>query len=131
MLIGIDVGGTNIVAAAVDEIGQICAKQSIPANISCSDRVLCSRIAELAHAVADGNGPVEAVGLANLINILQPEIVCLGGGISHADDDLLLNPLRERILPYIFDKKASVRLERAALGNNAGLIGAALLCRAV
>lgn len=72
-----------------------------------------------------------AVGLANLINILQPEIVCLGGGISQADDDLLLKPLRERILPYIFDKNASVRLERAALGNDAGLIGAAMLCRAV
>lgn len=72
-----------------------------------------------------------AVGLANLINILQPGIVCLGGGISQADDDLLLRPLRERILPYIFDKNASVRLERAALGNDAGLIGAAMLCRAV
>lgn len=35
-----------------------------------------------------------SIGLINLVNILQPEIICLGGGISNAEDDLLLDPLR-------------------------------------
>ena len=72
-----------------------------------------------------------SIGLANLINILQPEIVCLGGGISNAQDDLFLIPLRRQVKKYVFDKNAPLHLERAALGNDAGLVGAAMLCRSV
>lgn len=72
-----------------------------------------------------------SVGLVNLINILQPEIICLGGGISNAEDDLLLNPLRELVNRSVFDKKNPTRLERASLGNDAGVVGAALLCNMV
>ena len=39
-----------------------------------------------------------SVGLINLANVLFPEVICLGGGISAADHDLLLEPLRERFL---------------------------------
>lgn len=39
-----------------------------------------------------------SIGLINLVNILQPEIICLGGGISNAEDDLLLDPLRGLVL---------------------------------
>lgn len=69
-----------------------------------------------------------SVGLINLVNILQPEVICLGGGVSNAEDDLLLNPLRERVKQGSFDKTMPTRLERASLGNDAGVIGAALLC---
>lgn len=72
-----------------------------------------------------------AIGLANLINILQPEIICLGGGISNAQDTLLLNPLREQVKKYVFDKNAPLSLVKANLGNDAGLIGAAMLCKSV
>ena len=72
-----------------------------------------------------------ALGLANLVNILQPEIICLGGGISHASENLLLNPLRELVKQNVFDKKVPLRIEQAALGNDAGVIGAAMLCNMV
>ena len=72
-----------------------------------------------------------AMGLANLINILQPEVICLGGGISNAQDDLFLTPLREQVKKYVFDKNADLCLERAKLGNDAGLVGAAMLCKSV
>ena len=72
-----------------------------------------------------------AIGLANLINILQPEAICLGGGISNAQDDLFLDPLRVQVKKYIFDKNAPLTLERAKLGNDAGLVGAAMLCKSV
>ena len=72
-----------------------------------------------------------AIGLANLINILQPEVICLGGGISNAQDDLFLDPLRVQVKKYIFDKNAPLTLERAKLGNDAGLVGAAMLCKSV
>lgn len=72
-----------------------------------------------------------SLGMINLINILQPEIICLGGGVSNAEDDLLLNPLRELVWRGCFDKNYRVRIERASLGNDAGVVGAALLCNLV
>lgn len=72
-----------------------------------------------------------SVGLVNLINVLQPEVICLGGGISNAEEELLLNPLRELVSRGVFDKKNPTRLERASLGNDAGVVGAALLCKMV
>ena len=68
-----------------------------------------------------------SIGMINLVNILQPEIICLGGGVSNAEDDLLLDPLRELVWQGSFDKGHRTRIEKASLGNNAGVVGAALL----
>ena len=84
-----------------------------------------------AQAVLDTYIEGLALGLANLVNILQPEIICLGGGISMADDKLLLIPLKEQVKQFVFDKTAPLHIERAALGNDAGVIGAAMLCNMV
>lgn len=72
-----------------------------------------------------------SIGLINLVNILQPEIICLGGGVSNAEDDLLLDPLRDLVAKGVFDKHVPIRLEKASLGNDAGIVGAALLCETV
>ncbi len=72
-----------------------------------------------------------AIGMVNLVNILQPEVICLGGGISNAEDELLLDPLRELVNRGSFDKNNPTRLVRAALGNDAGVVGAALLCNSL
>ncbi|MCI8869413.1 MAG: ROK family protein [Lawsonibacter sp.] len=69
-----------------------------------------------------------SLGLINIVNILQPEIICLGGGVSNAEDDLLLDPLRELVRSGCFDPSNPPRLERASLGNDAGVVGAAMLC---
>ncbi len=69
-----------------------------------------------------------AAGLVDLINIFQPELICIGGGISKAGD-LLLEPLKEIIdrENYARTSLRRTRLTAAELGNDAGLIGAALL----
>lgn len=72
-----------------------------------------------------------AIGLINLVNTVQPEIICLGGGISAADDDLLLDPVRALVKQGSYDKTMPTRLEHAALGNDAGVVGAAMLCEMV
>lgn len=72
-----------------------------------------------------------SLGLINLVNVLQPQVICLGGGISNAADEWLLDPVRERVARGAYDKSTPVRLVRAALGNDAGVVGAALLCRLV
>ena len=68
-----------------------------------------------------------AHGIVNIINILDPEIIVLGGGVSNAGD-FLLDAVREAMKPFIFYKTqpyASVIL--AQLGSDAGIIGAAML----
>ncbi len=69
-----------------------------------------------------------ACGLTDMINIFQPEILCIGGGVCAQGDSLLL-PLKEKIAKEQYgqdlEKKTDVRI--ASLGNDAGIIGAAAL----
>lgn len=67
-------------------------------------------------------------GLANIINILQPEVLCIGGGISRSGD-ILLPLLRELTQEKIYsrDSADNTKLVAARLDNDAGIIGAAKL----
>ncbi len=68
-----------------------------------------------------------AVGVANVINILQPEVVCIGGGISR-EGEVLLAPLREKVYHESFGTEgARTKLVAATFKNDAGILGAALL----
>jgi glucokinase len=69
-----------------------------------------------------------SIGIANVINIFQPDILCIGGGVCNEGDPLLL-PLREQIRDQIYTKmlEKNTRVELAKLGNDAGIIGAAFL----
>lgn len=69
-----------------------------------------------------------AIGLTNIVNILQPELLCISGGVSNAEDDLLLDPVREMVLAKCLDKITKPKIVKASLGNDAGVIGAAMLC---
>ena len=70
-----------------------------------------------------------ADGLANYVNIFQPEVIALGGGVSQAQDEDLLLPLQTMVLEQCFGREADrhTRIVKAKLGNDAGIIGAALL----
>lgn len=74
-----------------------------------------------------------AAGVTNLINILQPEAVAIGGGVAAAPDGLLFTPLREIVERECYPRHTGQipRIVRAELGNDAGIIGAALLKRAI
>lgn len=68
-----------------------------------------------------------AIGIANIINVFQPEVVCVGGGISGEGDNLLI-PLRNRLKYTSFGTdKSRTRVEIAKYRNDAGIIGAGLL----
>ena len=53
----------------------------------------------------------------------EPEIICLGGGISNAEDDLLLDPLRELVNRGCFDKTNHTRIEKASLAAAQDAVG--------
>ena len=71
-----------------------------------------------------------ACGLTNMINIFQPEILCIGGGICK-EGETLLKPLRAYIEKERYSKYSTkqTRICTARLGNDAGVIGAACLGR--
>ena len=83
----------------------------------------------VARAVVDQYLRYLADGLSNFVNIFQPEVIALGGGVSHERDEDLLLPLQRMVLEDCFGREADrhTRLAKAKLGNDAGIIGAALL----
>ena len=71
-----------------------------------------------------------AAGITNVVNALQPDMICIGGGIGHEKENLLV-PLRKMVERerYSIHAKVQTQIISAELGNDAGLIGAALLDR--
>lgn len=71
-----------------------------------------------------------ATGIANIINIFQPEVICIGGGISH-EGETLTKPINDIITGenYARNIKKKTVIKTADLGNDAGIIGAAFLDR--
>ncbi len=67
-------------------------------------------------------------GLTNVVNIFQPEVLLIGGGICKEGENLT-KPLLEYIAKesYCIDPNCSTKLDIAKLGNDAGIIGAAYL----
>lgn len=69
-----------------------------------------------------------ACGLANLINIIQPQVLCIGGGICK-QGEYLMAPLRDALDREEFTRDAKRRCQvvTALLGNDAGIIGGAMV----
>ena len=69
-----------------------------------------------------------ACGLTNLINAFQPEVICVGGGICN-EGETLMAPLRKYVETerYSIHSKTQTKVVKAELGNDAGVIGAAIL----
>lgn len=69
-------------------------------------------------------------GIANAINTFQPDILCIGGGVCNEGDTLLI-PLKAAVAEQIYSKHSAKNTDIVIckLGNDAGIIGAAMLHR--
>lgn len=102
-------------AATVDAVGGKTAFLAAKENDEAAKEVVHNFIEAL------------AIGVSNVINMLQPDVVCIGGGISREGDNLM-NPLCERVKELTFGyKDVRSKVVAATLRNDAGIIGAALL----
>lgn len=83
---------------------------------------------EAAKAVVDKYIYYVAVGIINVINVFQPDVLCVGGGICN-EGETLLAPIRKYVVEERYSKYAQKQTEicKAQLGNDAGIIGAAML----
>lgn len=69
-----------------------------------------------------------AEGIVNIVNIFQPEKICIGGGISN-EKEALINPINDTVKRFSYTRHtdADNKVCVAKLGNDAGIIGAAFL----
>ena len=68
-----------------------------------------------------------AQALANVVNLLDPEVIVLGGGVSKAGE-FLLTPLQREYSNYVLYNDLPIpEIKLAVLGSKAGIIGAAML----
>ena len=83
-----------------------------------------------AAAVVDEYISYLATGIANMINIFEPEVLSIGGGVCN-EGDALLKPLLEKVhyecYTHAVEGGRQTEIKIAKLGNDAGILGAAVL----
>ncbi len=85
------------------------------------DALCCEVISEAARFLG--------IGLANITNIFNPQMIVVGGGVSSMGE-LILKPARKHMKGYAFKLPVkTVRVVRAGLGADSGLLGAAIYAR--
>ncbi len=113
---------------------QLSAEEAAPIPEPWSSESLCQAALDGhkgARAVFQQAGTYLGIACATLINLLNPEVIVIAGGVMTAGD-LILKPAiseaKKRAFPVSFD---SCRIVPAQLGNQAGTVGAALYARRV
>lgn len=82
---------------------------------------------ELAIAIFERVGRYLGVGIVNIINLLNPEIIVIGGGVVNGWN-LFANAMRQQVADRVFRSQVNrVKIVPAECGDNAGLLGAARL----
>lgn len=82
-----------------------------------------------AKKVWEGVGEYIGLVISGAVNIFNPEVVVVGGGVSLAGD-VLLRSIKRSVKKHAMRLlKNHIKVKRAALGNDAGVLGAALLAK--
>ena len=69
-----------------------------------------------------------SIGISNIINIFEPEAICIGGSFSEYGN-IFFEPLKEVLIQgnLLFNRRNEIIIKYAKLKNDAGIIGATLL----
>jgi glucokinase len=96
------------------------------ADITAREVAIAARQGDpLAGSIINNAAAYLGVGMVNLVNIFNPEMIIVGGGVASMGD-LLLEPARQVVKERAFPvSAAAVRIVTTELGNDAGLLGAA------
>ena len=85
---------------------------------------------ELAIEIFAETGQYIGIALTSIVHILNPQIAIIGGGIADAGEQLLFEPIRQELSKRAMDIPAQIEIVKAHLGNDAGIVGAAMLAMA-
>ncbi|MCR5529531.1 MAG: ROK family protein [Saccharofermentans sp.] len=117
-----DANPDSILNVLIEENGKVSGKTAFEAM---------RRGDETGKAVVDMYIDYLADGLANAINTFMPEVLVIGGGVCNEGDPLIV-PLREKTLsrPYFGPGVKKTQIKLAQMGNDAGIVGAAMMGKA-
>jgi len=80
---------------------------------------------EIVLNVIKETGVILGIAIANIANLLNPEMIVLFGGVTNLGENLV-GPLKEEVKKRAFKKATeSLRIELSQLGDNSGILGAA------
>ncbi len=82
---------------------------------------------QLATEVFTETGRYIGIALTSIAHILNPQIAIIGGGIAEAGEELLFEPIRAEFSKRAMDIPARMKIVKAHLGNDAGIVGSAML----
>ncbi|MGZ8694384.1 MAG: ROK family protein, partial [Gaiellaceae bacterium] len=83
---------------------------------------------EQALAALDRLGRVLGAGMVSLVNVFDPQVIVVGGGFGGAAGELVLAPARKVVAEEALEPgRDTVRIVRAELGPEAGVVGAGLI----
>ncbi|MBM4429005.1 MAG: ROK family protein [Chloroflexi bacterium] len=125
--------GSGIARLAAEKLRQSGEPSILRQQISDSDEKLTAQMVfdaarqgdALACEVIRHIGEILGVGIANIVSLINPEVVIIGGGVG-TQADLLIEPIREVVLHNAQPISAeAVQIVPSQLGENAGLLGAA------
>ena len=121
------VGCFDIYGSMKNFKAKLTAELKMPAN-SISYKILPKlegRITNQVQKIINEYVENLVIGISNLINIFEPEIIVIGGSFTYYQS-ILLEPLKEKILKenLLFNKRESINIVAAKLFNDAGIIGA-------
>lgn len=127
---------TGIVQLAQDFAEQYVGNSKLSAMINDGEEITSKIVFDLAKEndylavkVAEKVGYYLGMASANVANILDPEFIVIGGGVSAAGD-FLLDFVKDSFQEFAFPTvRESTKLKLAELGNDAGVIGAASLAK--
>jgi glucokinase len=84
---------------------------------------------EAAISVLEETGVWLGIGLAGFVNVFNPEVIAIGGGVAKAGE-LILRPARDEVhLRARSPSRDLVEIKEATLGPESGVLGAAALAR--
>jgi len=109
--------GPSLAADHLRMAGAALSPAEIVAAAAAADTACAATLARYADRMARA--------LAGVINLLDPDVIVLGGGLSNID--ALYDEVPRRWLPHVFSDGVSTRLVRAAHGDSSGVRGAAWL----
>ena len=111
--------GRNTTLATATNVGTTLTPRMIAEAAQAGD--------ELAIEIFAETGRYIGIALTSIAHILNPQIAIIGGGIAEAGEKLLFEPIRAELSKRAMDIPAEMKIVKAHLGNDAGIVGAAML----
>jgi glucokinase len=96
-------------------------------NVTAEDVAAAARDGDpIATAVWEETVAALACGVTSIVNIFEPEVVVVGGGVSRSGEQLL-GPVRDLVRAHAMGSAAHGEIVQAALGDYVGVVGAAAI----